>query len=163
MVYLELVLAAVPCTSAGLSLQKWQGTTRSPSAEPRKGGSRDDILPGTLHSKEDCDHDDPSMSPGSSCSGRGAATLVPAPNGAKVILYCPYLGPDTSRQPGRQRAGQRKNISFFARESNIVPKFKRTGICFVPVAKGRFFYVHSIRKGRFSKEMLKRSQSTRST
>ena len=145
MVYLELVLAAVPCTSAGLSLQKWQGTTRSPSAEPRKGGSRDDILPGTLHSKEDCDHDDPSMSPGSSCSGRGAATLVPAPNGAKVILYGPYLGPDTIAAVRTTESwSKEKDISFFARESNIVPKFKRTGIRVVPLAKGRFFYVHSI-------------------
>ena len=27
--------------------------------------SRDDLLPGTLYSKEDCGRDDPSMSPGS--------------------------------------------------------------------------------------------------
>ena len=45
--------------------------------------SRDDSLPGTLYSKEDCGRDDPSMSPGS--RSRGAITLTPAPNGAKVF------------------------------------------------------------------------------
>ena len=37
-----------------------------------------------MYSKEDCGRNDPSKSPGS-CTGRGAVTLIPTPNGAKVF------------------------------------------------------------------------------
>ena len=47
------------------------------------GSSRDNLLPGTLYSKEDCGRNDPSMSPAS--RSRGAITLTPAPNGGKVF------------------------------------------------------------------------------
>ena len=58
-------------------------TTVNEGRDRDLGSSRDNLLPAALYSKEDCGHNDPSMSPGS--RSRGAITLTPAPNGAKVF------------------------------------------------------------------------------
>ena len=68
------------------------------------------------YSKEDCGHNDPSMSPGSR-SGRGAMTLTPAPNGAKESNIT-HRTSETDASPKRRRAGlscQRKNDPSSAR------------------------------------------------
>ena len=48
------------------------------------GLEHNEITTRHTYPREDCDHNDPSLSP-SSRSGKGAMTLTPAPNGAKTF------------------------------------------------------------------------------
>ena len=68
---------AVPRARAGSDLE-------IPTFNPN-GIGPNEITTRHMYSREDCGHNDPSMSP-SSRSGRGAMALTPAPNGVKASM-----------------------------------------------------------------------------
>ena len=85
----------------------------------------------TLYLREDCGHEDPSMSPGS-CSGREAGTLTPAPNGAKVF----YVARRT-RCIAETTESWPKEKYFFFREGDQTWFLSPEEPVFDPLAKGR--------------------------
>ena len=68
-----------PWNCVSLNRKRGWPTTFNPN-----GLGHNEITTRHTYSREDCGHNDPSMSP-SSRPGRGAMTLTPAPNGAKAF------------------------------------------------------------------------------
>ena len=73
--------------------------------------------------REDCGHNDPSMSP-SSRSGRGAMTLTPAPNGAEAILPVRSARADEDKTVSSSARGTRTQC-LSSKELAFDPSAKR--------------------------------------